>query len=275
MAILIFFLAHWYLSLFAQSFFMHRYAAHGAFSMSKGWERFFYWFSFITQGSSYMSPNTYGILHRMHHAFTDTEHDPHSPKHADHALDLMNITRKRYADIYNGKVAVDPKFSKNLPNWRAFDEAAHPWYMRIMWIVVYASFYVAFAPTAWLYLLIPVHAVMGPLHGGIINWFAHKYGTVNFSMSNTSTNLFYVDVLMMGEAYHNNHHKFPSSINFGIRRNEVDPIYFAILLFNKIGIIKVDMEAQKQIRESGLRLLAVPEQKATVTKVFQQTENVE
>src|SRR5687767_8051226 len=115
MAILIFFLAHWYLSLFAQSFFMHRYAAHGAFTMSKGWERFFYWFSFITQGSSYMSPNTYAILHRMHHAYTDTEDDPHSPLHSKNAVDLMNITRKKYAAIYNRTVAIDPKFTKNLP----------------------------------------------------------------------------------------------------------------------------------------------------------------
>ena len=258
MAIFIFFVAHWYLSLFAQSFFMHRYAAHGAFTMSKGWEKFFYWFSFIAQGSTYMSPRTYGILHRLHHAYTDTEDDPHTPMHAKNAFALMEKTRRSYADIFNGRVKVDPKFTKNLPDWKAFDDAAHPWYNRFLWVVVYVSFYAVFATAWWQFLLVPVHIAMGPIHGGIINWSAHKYGTVNFKMDNTSTNLFYIDVLMLGEAYHNNHHKFPSSINFGVKRNEIDPIYFTILLFNKLGIIKVDKQAQQQIRATGLKLLAVP-----------------
>ncbi|MFN2457076.1 MAG: acyl-CoA desaturase [Chitinophagaceae bacterium] len=255
--IITFFIAHWYLSLFAQTFFHHRYAAHGAFTMSKWWEKFWYWYSFITQGSSYMSPRVYAILHRLHHAHTDTDEDPHTPLRSSNALHLMMQTHKRYADIYNGITVVDPKFTKNLPDWRSFDSVAHPWYMRFLWIAVYAAFYIVFAPSAWFYLLIPVHAVMGPLHGTIINWFAHRYGTKNFLMSNTSTNLFYVDVIMLGEAYHNNHHKFPSSINFGVKRNEIDPIYFAILLLNKIGIIKIDRAAQKNIRENGHRLLAL------------------
>ena len=73
MAILIFFLAHWYLSLFSQTFFLHRYAAHQMFTMSKGWEKCFYVFTYITQGSSFLSPKAYGIMHRLHHAYADTE----------------------------------------------------------------------------------------------------------------------------------------------------------------------------------------------------------
>lgn len=255
--IIIFVIAHWYLSLFAQSFFLHRYAAHGAFSMNKGWEKFWYWFTFITQGSSYMSPRTYGILHRLHHAYTDTDDDPHTPANSSNAIQLMYKTQRRYADIFNEKVDIDPKFTKNLPDWREFDRVVHPWYMRFIWILIYTLFYIAVAPSAWFYLLIPVHVVMGPLHGTVVNWFAHKYGTKNFIMSNTATNLFKLDVFMLGEGYHNNHHKFPSSINFGIKRNEVDPVYFAILFFNKIGLIKIDKEAQKIIRENSLKLLAL------------------
>ena len=127
--------------------------------------------------------------------------------------------------------------------------------------------YIFFATSPWLFLLLPIHILMVPIQGVIINWFAHKYGSVNFKMSNTSTNLFYVDVLMLGEAYHNNHHKFPSSINFGVKRNEIDPIYFTILLFNRLGIIQVDKEAQRQIRNSGLRLLTSPAVEGTTRTV--------
>ena len=73
MAILVFFLVHWQLSVFCQSFFLHRYGAHRQFTMSKGAERFFHVLTYIAQGSSYLSPRGYAILHRMHHAYSDTE----------------------------------------------------------------------------------------------------------------------------------------------------------------------------------------------------------
>ena len=240
MAVLFFFVAHWYLSLFCQTFFLHRYAAHGAFTMSKFWEKIFYILTFITQGSSYMSPRTYAILHRLHHAYTDTEDDPHSPMHASGFVSLMNQTRKKYADVFNGRLIVEDKFTKNIPDWVAFDKFAHPWFMRLMWIGLYATFYFYFATSPWQYLLIPIHATIGPVHGGIINWFAHKYGSTNFKVNNTSKNLFPIDVLMLGEAYHNNHHKFPGSINFGVKWNEIDPIYFTILLFHKLRIVRIN-----------------------------------
>ena len=56
MAILIFFVAHYYLSLFTQTFYLHRYAAHKMFTMNKFWERFFFAFPYICQGSSFLSP---------------------------------------------------------------------------------------------------------------------------------------------------------------------------------------------------------------------------
>lgn len=247
MAVLIFFVAHWYLSLFSQTFFLHRYAAHGAFRMNKFWEKFFYIFTFITQGSSYMSPRTYAILHRLHHAYTDTEDDPHSPQHSGGFISLMNRTRIKYADIFNGRTKVEPKFLKNIPDWQAFDKFAHPWFMRIVWVGIYTAFYIYFATAWWMYLLIPVHAMLGPIHGGIINWFAHKYGTTNFEVPNTSRNLFPIDILMLGEAYHNNHHKYPSSINFGVKWNEVDPIYFTILAFHKLRIIRIEKHSRRII----------------------------
>ncbi|CAA9301254.1 MAG: Fatty acid desaturase; Delta-9 fatty acid desaturase, partial [uncultured Cytophagales bacterium] len=35
--IIAFFIAHWYLSLFCQTFFLHRYSAHKMFTMNKFW----------------------------------------------------------------------------------------------------------------------------------------------------------------------------------------------------------------------------------------------
>lgn len=79
---------------------------------------------------------------------------------------------------------------------------------------------------------------MGVVHGAIINWYAHKFGYINYKVKNTSMNLLSVDILMMGESYHNNHHKFPGSVNFGKRWHEVDPTYPVILLLKWMGIIR-------------------------------------
>lgn len=239
MTIVIFVIIHWYLSLFSQSFLAHRYAAHGSFTMSKGWERFFYIFAGITQGSSYMSPRVYAIMHRMHHAYTDTPKDPHSPKYFTNVFGYMWHTRNVFSAIEHNAMPIEERFLKNLPDWPAFDKIATSWIARIIWCILYLLFYIKYATSPWLYLLLPLNILMGPIHGFIINWFAHKYGYVNFKVNNTSKNLLPFDFLMLGEAYHNNHHKFAGSINFGYRWFEIDPVYYIALLLNWLGIIHI------------------------------------
>lgn len=238
-AIIILFIAQWYLSLFSQTFLLHRYAAHGDFTMSRSWERFFYIVAYITMGSSYLSPRAYAIMHRMHHAYTDTPKDPHSPKYFPNVFAMMLTTAKIYTAIYDHSAEIEERFTKNLPDWPALDHWGHSWPSRVIWVGAYIAFYVFFAPSLWWYLLLPIQFVMGPVHGAIINWFAHKYGYINFKVNNTSKNLLPLDLIMLGEAYHNNHHKNPSSINFGVRWFEIDPVYYVIRLFDWLGIIRI------------------------------------
>ncbi len=241
MYILIFFLAHWYLSLFSQTFFLHRYAAHHMFTMSKRWEKFFYVFTYITQGSSFLSPKAYGIMHRLHHAYADTQQDPHSPKYSLNVFDMMWKTKIIYNDILNDRADIEPKFTKNVPNWMFMEKLGASWGSRLFWGTLYTLFYLKFATNAWEYLLLPIHFLMGPVHGVIINWFAHKYGYVNFVVNDTAKNLLPFDFLMMGESYHNNHHKLGGRANFGIKWHEFDPTYPIILLLNKLHIIKLKL----------------------------------
>jgi stearoyl-CoA desaturase (delta-9 desaturase) len=239
MIILLSFVAIWYLSLFFQTFFQHRYAAHGAFQMNKGWEKVFFVLAYITQGSSYMSPRVYAIMHRLHHAHTDTALDPHSPSFSKNIFAMMWRTRCFYRDIYEGRMEVDEKYQKNLPEWRSFDRWANSTVSRLLWMAAYTAFFIVFATSAWWYLLLPVIFAMGAFHGAIINWFAHKYGYINFRLKNTSMNLLFIDFLMLGESYHNNHHKRPSAINFGRRWFELDPVYPVIRLLAKLRIIRL------------------------------------
>lgn len=239
MIVLSFFVAHWYVSLFFQSFLQHRYAAHQQFTMSRTNERIFMVLAWLAQGSSYLSCYAYGILHRMHHAYADTEKDPHSPKYDGNFWRMMWRTRNYYRNIFDGKLGVEQRFKKGIPQWHGFERFAEFWGTRVAWAGVYTAFYISFATAWWMYLLLPVHFFMGPVHGAIINWFAHKFGTADFEVNDTSRNLLPVDLLMLGESYHNNHHKFPSRPNFGIRWYQIDPVYPVIRALHALRIIRL------------------------------------
>jgi stearoyl-CoA desaturase (delta-9 desaturase) len=250
LAVLIFFVAHWYLSLFFQTFFLHRYAAHHAFTMSKRTEKIFFVLTWIFQGSNYLSAYGYGVMHRMHHAFADTEDDPHSPKYDETIWNMMWKTKTIYSDITNKVMVVEKRFTEGVPQWESFDKFARSMWCRIGFGALYTLFYIQFAPSAWFYLLLPIHFLMSPIHGAIINWFAHKYGYRNFEVGDTSRNFLPVDFLMMGESYHNNHHKYGSRPNFGgIRWHEIDPTYQVIRLLDWIGVIDVKRRKEVSLEE--------------------------
>ena len=97
--------------------------------------------------------------------------------------------------------------------------------------------------------------MFSPIHGAIINWFAHVYGYRNFEVGDTSKNFLPVDFLMMGESYHNNHHKYGSRANFGgIRWHEIDPTYQVIKVLDKLNVIK--LVQQKEIKMERVRKAA-------------------
>ena len=238
MIIIYFFIAHWVLSLFFQTFFLHRYAAHAMFKMSPFWEKVFYVCTFIAQGSSFLSPYAYGVMHRLHHIHADTEEDPHSPKYDKNLFLMMWRTKNRYNNILRRKETVDPKLTAGVPHWPLMEKIGDNWMSRVAWGVLYSLFYIKFAPHWAFFLLLPIHYFMGPVHGAIINWFAHKYGYRNYKVTDTSKNFFPWDIVMMGEGLHNNHHANGGRPNFAVKWWEFDPSYPMIWIFNKLNIIK-------------------------------------
>jgi stearoyl-CoA desaturase (delta-9 desaturase) len=239
MIILVFFVLHWQLSVFCQTFFLHRYAAHKMFTMSPGWERFFQLLTYVSQGASYLNPRGYAILHRMHHAYSDTPKDPHSPLFAPNAMTMMLKTKKEYDDFAYSRRDPEPRFDGDVPSWPALDRLGQNWVARIAWLVAYTLFYVKFATAPWMFALLPFHFLMGPVHGAIVNWCGHKYGYTNYDNGDASRNTLAFDFLTLGELFQNNHHKFGMSPNFAARKWEVDPTYAVIAVLNSLGIIKL------------------------------------
>jgi stearoyl-CoA desaturase (Delta-9 desaturase) len=70
-----------------------------------------------------------------------------------------------------------------------------------------------------------------------INSFTHLLGSRPFHMpDDNSRNSSLLGLLVWGEGWHNNHHAFPSSAAFGLKRREIDFGYWLIRLLQKLGL---------------------------------------
>lgn len=238
--IYVIFVGHWLVSVLFQSLFQHRYAAHRMYTMGPRTERVLHLLTYLVQGTSYLSPRGYAILHREHHAFSDTDRDPHSPHNFKDAVRMMLFTKTRYDDYAYERRLPEARFLGGYPEWKFVDKTlGQSWFMRIAWGVVYTGVYFVFATSPWQFLLLPIHFVMGPVHGAIVNWCGHKYGYQNFDNGDKSRNTLPVDVLTMGELFQNNHHKYGMSPNFAARRWEIDPTWQVMRVLAKLKIIEI------------------------------------
>jgi stearoyl-CoA desaturase (delta-9 desaturase) len=235
-----FFISHWLLCVLMQSLFLHRYAAHRMYTMGPRTERALHLLTYVLQGSSYLSPRAYAILHRQHHAYSDTEKDPHSPHFYKDVVRMMLFTKTRYDAYAHEREQPEARFLGGYPEWPLIDRTlAQSWPMTLFWVGLYTAFYAAFATAWWQFLLLPIHFVMGPVHGAIVNWCGHKYGYRNFPSSDKSRNTLAMDFLTLGELFQNNHHRFCMSPNFAARRWELDPTWQVMRVLAWVGLIQI------------------------------------
>ncbi len=207
--------------------------------MEPFWEKFFYLVLLVSQGSSFLNPRAYAILHRMHHAYSDTEKDPHSPHFFKDVFGMMIATKNMYLNYLHYKIEPEPAFRGNYPEWPLIDRIGDSWFWRIGCGLFYIWFYVMYATQWWMFLLLPIHFLMGPLHGAIVNWCGHKYGYSNHDNDDHSKNSLPWDFLLMGELFQNNHHKKPNSPNFATRWFEFDPTYPLMKMLHWMRIIRI------------------------------------
>ena len=96
-----------------------------------------------------------------------------------------------------------------------------------------------FAPSLWWFLLLPIHFLMGPIQGAIVNWFGHKLGYRNYNIKDHSKNTSPWGVLLMGELFQNNHHKEKDNANFARKWYEFDLTFLIMRLLHVFRIIQL------------------------------------
>jgi len=191
-------------------------------------------------------------MHRMHHAYSDTEQDPHSPYNSKNLFSMMWKTRIMYNELVKGRADILEKFKKNIPTWPKLDKIAESPFSRISWGVGYVIIYFLIITVfevpgthPWMYVFLPLHFIIGPIHGAIVNYFGHKLGYQNYDNRDKSKNTLFWDFLMGGELFQNNHHKYGARANFATRWFEIDPTYPVMKLLQWFRIIKITKESSK------------------------------
>ena len=70
-----------------------------------------------------------------------------------------------------------------------------------------------------------------------INSLCHFFGRRPFDTGDESGNLSWLALPTLGEAWHNNHHAFPTSARHGLRRWEIDPSAIVIRVMEMTGLL--------------------------------------
>ena len=198
--------------------------------------------------------------HRRHHAFSDRPGDPHSP-HVDHRPGWLGALQGLFHAhvgwvVFSDEPAQEDRYAPDLLGDRTIRFIDKTF---ILWVAVGLAF--AFGLGVALTGTV-AGGLTGLLWGGAvrifvlhhitfsINSLCHFFGERDFRTRDESRNLAWLAPFSFGEAWHNNHHAFPTSAAHGLTRRQVDPTKAVIYGMEKIGL------AWDVVRISPTRLAA-------------------
>ncbi len=219
-------------TMMAVTLYLHRDQAHRALELHPALRHFFRFWIWCTSG---MMTREWVAVHRKHHAFCEREGDPHSPQ----VFGLKKVLLEG-AELYKEeakKPETLAKFGRGTPDdWIERNVYSRFTFGGIVLMVV-ADLLLFGVPGI---IIIAVQMVAMPLFAaGVINGLGHHSGYRNFECDDAATNLLPWGVFVGGEELHNNHHAFPTSAKFSVRRWEFDIGWMYICIFRALGLAKV------------------------------------
>lgn len=192
------FLATYLLNIFYVTVLYHRGLTHGAVEPHP----FTRWLVVHTGNwVTGLDPKGWSAMHREHHRYSDTERDPHSPRH--HSVwALMLVQLSSYNRMLKRLITGEAEATKSV---RDLDFEVSWLNRRGLWALPYllhAGLALALGVFGGFWLLGAAYwlgMMTHPVQGWLVNAFAHKYGSRNFETPDDSRNNAAVAWLVFGE----------------------------------------------------------------------------
>ena len=222
----------------------HRLLTHRGFKAPR-WLEFF----LTACGSLAMQsgPLAWVTTHRIHHAFTETDKDPHSPRGGTYWSHIGWIFR---GTAQNQSWATVQRYSPDLVRHR-FHVLLDKYYY-VPTIAVAAILFAVGGPGMVLWGVF-LRVVFGWHSTWLVNSATHLWGSRRFETRDDSRNNALIAAITFGEGWHNNHHAYPRSAKHGLGRFEFDFNWMQISLLEKLGVVK-DVYAFDLEEEQGREL---------------------
>ena len=184
--------------------------------------------------------------HRKHHAFSDRPGDPHSP-HVDHGVGwtgaLRGLLHAHVGWLFrHDQRGARARYAPDLladPIIRFVDRTFVLWAVAGFGLAFVLGVAIGGSVAAGLTALLWGGAVrLFVLHHLTysINSICHVFGRRAFATPDESRNVFWLALPTFGEAWHNNHHAFPTSARHGLGRWQLDPSALVIRGLERCGL---------------------------------------
>jgi fatty-acid desaturase len=213
----------------------HRLLTHGSFST---WRPVKVFFAFLGGISGEGSAIDWVANHRKHHAFSDQEGDPHTPREGGWWAHIIWLFRKHSAAELAAHVnRWAPDLGRD-PAILVLHKTFILWHV-LAGVVLLGSGWLLYGPftgVSWLVWGLAVRMVIVFHVTWLVNSASHMWGYRNYETTDDSRNLWWVGLLAFGEGWHNNHHAFQRMAKHGHKWWEIDVTYWAILAMERLGL---------------------------------------
>ncbi len=226
----------------------HRLLTHRSFQTPKVVE---YLLTILGCLANQGGPLAWAATHRVHHARSDAEGDPHSPR--DGAWWSHLFWWMCWDKSWDGPAA-QQQYAKDLgkdPMHRFLQGCHFLLPLLLAGVLFLLGELWAGVGLAWVVWGIFVRTTLIYHATWLVNSATHMWGYRSHATNDDSTNLWWVALLSFGEGWHNNHHAFQRSARHGLRWWEFDVTYLMIRLLSYVGLAREIHVPGKVLRKSA------------------------
>lgn len=218
----------------------HRLLTHGSF---KTYRPVRWMLAFLGGLSGEGSAVSWVANHRKHHAYSDKEGDPHSPRDGrwwSHMFWFLPDTGSAWhAELFE-RYAPDLTKDRVMLWLHWLFLPSHIACGLVLFAIGYFGEAIGLggARSGWTMVVWGLGVRM--VYVFHVTWFVnsatHLWGYRTYETSDDSKNLWWVGLLAFGEGWHNNHHAFQRVASQGHKWWEIDTTYWVILAMEKLGL---------------------------------------